>query len=267
MAKIQETIIDLTEFTLLKEFNRFSQTDTWLRLLRSAVWKESGRACVFGGALRDLMIHHEGASPRDIDVVVESREIVDKFREYPFKKTSVSSTGMGGVRLTHRAGHVCDVWLLATTFAFTCSSELRVEYSELPKTTFLNTEAVAVVLGASDGEPVVYEHGFFDALRTRTVEINFEENPNELGCLTRALVTAHRCKFDIGPKLVRYIVEKSSKNSVADIMDFQFTHYGEEVCSKEVVSLMVDRACKHVQLSDGDVRPLAAARELTVVNG
>lgn len=77
----------------------------------------------------------------------------------------------------------------------------------MPKTTFLNVEAAAVELATVHGKSRrIYTHGFFEALADRTLEINFEENPFPALCVVRALITAARLQFLIGPKLSKYLV-------------------------------------------------------------
>jgi hypothetical protein len=71
-----------------------------------------------------------------------------------------------------------DVWPLGDTWAL---RQFRIgsgDFESLTRTTFLNVEGVIVDLSAPQrGRRRVYASGFFEALQTRVLDINLEENP------------------------------------------------------------------------------------------
>ena len=68
----------------------------------------------------------------------------------------------------------------------------------MPKTTFLNVEAVAVELNPRPTRSrKLYESGFFEGVATETIEINLEENPFPDLCVARSLLTAALAVVDL----------------------------------------------------------------------
>jgi hypothetical protein len=159
---------------------------------------------------------------RDIDLVLGIND--DSWHSSISKHYDVLLNNFGGCRIRTQQ-QTFDMWSLYSTWAFQTDKSLLPSFSELPKTTFLNVEAIAVEVDSEGQVHEVYEHGFFDALRTRIVEINYESNPSPYTAVTRALVTAHRLKFAIGPRLTAFIAGCQPLLSVEEAEQFQLSHY------------------------------------------
>jgi hypothetical protein len=183
-------------------------------------------AVLFGGTLRDLMVYGLSKPPRDVDLViadVTTDELANVFADSMSKRTR-----FGGLHL-RSGGWMFDVWPLSETWAFRQLGypALRHDFASLPRTTFLNVEAVAVEVATPHGKTRrIHSHGFFEALSNRTVEINFEDNPFPALCVVRSLVTAARLQFSIGPKLSQYLVHYSRIFSAEELVQVQISHYG-----------------------------------------
>src|SRR5438552_3201470 len=132
-------------------------------------------AFVFGGALRDLMLRRRRSLPRDLDIVVEDLRspVFDRL----FGPHIRRKTRFGGYHLSVH-GWKFDLWPLAETWAFREGFVHDIAFENLPKTTFLNIEAIAVRLDTRRFRArEVYASGFFEALLEKKIEINLEENP------------------------------------------------------------------------------------------
>jgi hypothetical protein len=112
-------------------------------------------------------------------------------------------TRFGGLHLA-AGGMPFDVWPLEQTWAFQTGQGQEPSFAELPRTTFLNVEAVVAEI-TGPGAGTIHDGGAFEAALSRTLEINFEPNPSPLQCVVRSLVTAARLEFAIGPRLARYL--------------------------------------------------------------
>jgi hypothetical protein len=191
-----------------------------LRTIKDRSW----RAVLFGGVPRDLYLMGPATVPRDVDVVVENvatERIADVFKGHVRRRTR-----FGGLVLNFGGWRV-DVWPLDTTWAFREQVVLKVDVAELPRTTFLDVEAIAVELASGPGRSRnVYERGFFDAMSRRVVEINLEENPYPDLCIVRSLLVASKIDFAIGPRLAGYIAFHSKKFDVDALVHAQAAHYG-----------------------------------------
>lgn len=178
---------------------------------------------LFGGVVRDLMLSGSSISPRDVDLVVSTVDLKDVTAA--FSESLTRRNRFGGLHLRIHGWHF-DVWPLAQTWAFHQKIVPSPSFANLPKTTFLNIEAVAVRLDTEEGRyREIHSHGFFEAVETRTLEINSEANPYPLLCVLRALVMAAKLRFAIGPRLAAYIAEHASSSSIEDLMRVQWEHY------------------------------------------
>ena len=179
---------------------------TWKKPLRDVIEtieRERWRAVIFGGVIRDLAVFGPTERPRDVDIVLAGASTHEI--ERIFGAWIVRRTRFGGVRLRVDKW-MFDIWDVSSTWGIN-QLGLDPNFGELPKTTFLNVEAVAAEISANPGrERKIYSSVFFKALEERIVNINFEENPFPALCVVRSLITAARLDFDIGRALAEYIV-------------------------------------------------------------
>jgi hypothetical protein len=185
----------------------------------------AGPAFIFGGVLRDLMLHGSSISPRDVDVVVGTVDLTDV--RAVFSENLTHTNRFGGLHLRVGGWHF-DVWPLARTWALSQKIVVPSTFEALPRTTFLNVEAVAARLDTEDWQyREIFSHGFFESMLSRTVEINCAPNPYPALCVLRSLMIAARLNFAIGPNLVDYILSYSRELGVDALMHTQWEHYGQ----------------------------------------
>jgi hypothetical protein len=170
--------------------------------LRSRGWS----AALFGGSLRDLVVGRAPVAPRDFDVVVAG--VTVEALEEVFATHVRRRTRFGGLHLLVE-GMPFDVWPLEQTWAFQACPGLDRSFAMLPRTTFLNVEAVAAEI-TGPGSGMIHEAGAFAAVLSRTLEINLEPNPSPLQCVLRSLTTAARLGYAIGPRLAHYLAAQGA---------------------------------------------------------
>lgn len=208
-----------------------SKTDDRKGLIRNTLGelRDSGSSVyIFGGMLRDLLA---GLTPRDVDLVVGDDVASDL--DAQLSRWRPRRNRYGGLNFKND-GWEFDLWALGKTWAFhnyPVGSVLETSFSALPQTTFLNVEAVAMQLWPSDHSKSrnVFEHGFFSAFRTKTVEINYELNPAPEYCVVRSLLVAQKLSFKLGPRLVKYIAKHANKYTIQEFARLQGRHYGKPV--------------------------------------
>ncbi|WP_257461847.1 hypothetical protein [Archangium lipolyticum] len=224
-----------------------------LRRAREHDW----RVFVFGGTLRDLLTHPETATPRDLDLVV-SGTTSDRLRSV-FSSEVMRVTRFGGLHLNLHEQPV-DIWTLDSTWAFRERLVAGCDFADLPKTTFLNVEAVVAELTEQPGRPrTVYSQGFFRGIQERQVEINLEHNPFPSLCVVRALITAQRLQFSLGPRLVRFILHHGMRTPLEELEAVQLPHYGHiRLDRHELHSLL---GSMREQASTLKVRPVSLPRK------
>jgi hypothetical protein len=114
-------------------------------------------------------------------------------------------TRFGGLIL-NLGGWRVDVWPLHETWGFRAGLVSNATLENLPRTTFLNIDSLAVDLWAPPRKVRrIYDNGFFEGAIERVVEINLEENPRPAASVAQALAIASQLRFAIGPKLVRFV--------------------------------------------------------------
>jgi len=232
----------------LYEAKRWSQSDdesrrrTGAESLRSALQtfrKQPWDSYIFGGLLRDLAYYGAySAFPRDLDIVVND-ESIDAIAD-AFGKSEEDRNRFGGLALDFDGWKV-DIWALEETWAFKQQPSFfkgAKAIEALPKTTFLNVEAIAVELNPSPGQArKIYEHNFFDALQQQTLDINFELNPYPDFCLLRTFLTAFELRFALSFPLLQYIWDHVQDDDIDSLVDrlvaLQSENYGTVRLSRE----------------------------------
>jgi len=207
-------------------------------------------AFLCGGAARDILLSHnyKPIIPRDLDIVLEYADlnkVADSFADYVKKWNSY-----GGLSIQIK-DYSLDLWLLSETWA---SKEKNVEvnsFVDFPKTTFLDIDAVAVQLFKRKRQKrKIYSKGFFEAILKKTIEINFEDNPNPAMCIVRSLRIANKFKFAIGPKLARYIAHYANQIELEEILRLYRIRYQPTGSSIEEIGCHIETIKKQIRVSN-----------------
>ncbi len=218
--------IDRLRSTLRKQVSKFVASQTGIRQPLRPIFdkiRQKGRtAFLFGGALRDLIIHGLKENPRDLDIVVS--KMTPELEKY-LSKYLEKRTRFGGFQVCISRWDF-DIWALGDTWAFRENHFSGKAFSDLPKTTFLDIQAVVAELIPKPGAPRrIYSNGFFEAVLKRTIDINFEDNPFPKLCVLTALMTARKLDFTVAPRLTKYILHHVERLELEELVDLQQRHY------------------------------------------
>ena len=179
-------------------------------------------------------------TPRDLDIIFGyvSREELATL----FSGDVKGETGLGGLKLEVRDWSI-DMWPLQDTWAFKENKISGKGFSDYPKTTFLDVDAVAIELFSTRKQKrKIYSEGFFEAISSKTIELNFEGNPAPAKCIVRALQMARKFNFAIGPKLARYMASYVRRMEIEELaqiyqhryMSARVTAEGLHNCMKNI---------------------------------
>jgi hypothetical protein len=200
---------------------------------------------IFGGTLRDLMVHGTASTPRDVDLVVDGVSVEDLYKL--FSDVFVRRTRFGGLHLNVE-GWMIDVWPLSQTWGL---RELRIgsrDFEALTRTTFLNVESIIIdLVPMGKGGRRIHASGFFEAVQTHTLDINLEENPFPELAAIRALITASKLGYHLSERLAKYVVYQTNKTPLEEFVDIQLKHYG----SARFDANMINRWSKIIQRQIG----------------
>jgi len=230
----EQLAIDDLKDLLRREVALFCQHDK--RKWKSEIWKtidelktQKWPAVFFGGTLRSLLIsrlaRNRFGRPRDVDIVLSGIRLDDI--RLQFDKYFSRETRFGGIQLL-RNNWQLDLWPLDRTFAFH-GTNTEPQFDDLPGTTFLNIEAIAIDVWPHIGKGRVIYSGddqFFKGILSHTIEVNNEDNPFPPLCVARSLVIASHLQWKIGPRLLKYIRNHGATLSDQEFEDVQRKHYG-----------------------------------------
>ena len=179
-------------------------------------------AFLCGGAVRNLLLCNNSI-PRDLDIILGyvSRERLETL----FPDHIKGETSLGGLKLQVKDWSI-DMWLIQDTWAFKNGKVTGKGFSDYPKITFLNIDAIAIQLFSKKRQKrEIYSKGFFEAIAERTIELNFEENPAPAECIVRALRIANKFKFVIGPRLARYMISYTNQMEIEELAEIYQRRY------------------------------------------
>jgi len=200
-----------------------------LRVFLADLQHECEDVYLFGGAVRDWMIFGSRFVPRDLDVVVSGGDMT-RLRDR-FQSLIRRQNRFGGLRLSV-AGFPIDLWELSDTWAIREGFVQDFSVQGLVRTAFLNLDAVAFRYGREASPHAIEQAGFFDAVSQRLLELNLEAAPSPAHCIVHALALAEKTGYDIGPKLLAYIVRHAEcvVNELETIQQqrFGFIRYDQE---------------------------------------
>jgi hypothetical protein len=179
-------------------------------------------AFVCGGTVRNMLLSNNSI-PRDLDIIlgyVSRDQLENLFPGHIKEKTS-----LGGLKFQVKDWSI-DMWPIQDTWAFKEGKVTGKGISDYPKITFLNIDAIAIQLFSKRRRKrEIYSKGFFEAIASRTIELNFEENPAPRECIVRALRIAKKFKFVIGPRLARYMISYANRMGVEELAEIYKRRY------------------------------------------
>lgn len=207
-------------------------------------------AFLFGGAARDILLsnNYNPIIPRDLDIVLsyaDLNKVADSFVDSDKRWNCY-----GGVSIQIKDWSL-DLWRLPETWAFKEKFVGVKGFVDLPRTTFLDINAVAVQLFKRKGQKrEIYSKGFFEAILKKTIEINLEDNPNPAICIVRSLRIATKFNFAIGTKLAKYIEHYANRIELEEILRLYQNRYQPTGLSIDELDNYIKAIRQHVRVSD-----------------
>lgn len=204
---------------------------TALREIREDARKNQWEAFLFGGVPRTFWISGPSARVRDFDLVFRDDAFVELSEVY--SKRILRTNRFGGIKMEIN-GIDIDAWPLSSTWAFRQGLVTQPSFENLPRTTFLNIDSIAVELAPTRGKPRrLFEFGFFRALRNQMLEICLKANPFPELCAIRSLRLSATLGFGFSTDLARYVLEIIEAGSVDVLREIQLQHYGRIWCDRD----------------------------------
>lgn len=189
---------------------------------------------VVGGTSRDVYL---GKEFRDVDLMIDA--LADGFDVLNVQLSApsmVSRNQFGGLKIKTDTSSV-DLWTVKKTLAFRDLG--AVPSAQLfPKTTFLDIDSL--VVGLISGS--VYEHGFFNAVASKTIELNWVRSKGLHYNILRSFRIAKRHGFAIGPKLAEFVLAAMDRGvSPEQLTEVQHKIYGDSFISREDIDQLMKK--------------------------
>lgn len=215
--------------TLKKRVDRFLSSDRYSREeIREVIEAISplGDMAIFGGAIRDLGLRGNEYFPRDVDMVVATKDIDSLDRSLArFNKTK---NRFGGYRLS-LGRWKADLWPLHLTWAFREDYFSGNGFRDLLKTTFFDWDAVLYELSTGS---IVALDGYLERLRSGVVDLNFEPNPNPIGATVRILRFCISGNGRLAPRLTHYLHSRLLNFNVTELILAERGGYEEPILTE-----------------------------------
>ncbi len=197
-------------------------------------------AYLVGGFLRDLLTARSSPTPRDFDLVVHGcsfKQLNSVFRDFPSRKNRFGGLNLRcSVEISGRhqlqGEFLLDVWRLEDTWGIR-NRDFEPTMDAFVRTPFLNIDSIAVSVSPDRADFRVFEHGFFDSLEKRCIEINYIDNPYPALCAARAMILAVQLDFCLGIEVCSFIREVASRFNADEFCAAHMSHYGFLMFSSE----------------------------------
>ncbi len=243
--------INKMERILRERLGRFVSTDSkqhypQLYSMFEYIRDKNYPAFLCGGAVRNMLLSNKNI-PRDLDIILGyiSKEHLEKL----FPNNIKGKTSLGGLKLQVKDWSI-DIWSIQDTWAFRDGKFGGISFSDYPKITFLDIEAIAIQLFSKGRKKrEIYSKGFFESISKKTIEINYEENPAPAECIIRALHIANEYKFLIGPKLAHYIVSHTNRIEIEELVEIYKCRYNSTTINTEVLHNCLNRIKAQIYVS------------------
>lgn len=199
----------------------------------------SGDVYLFGGIIRDIALLGRRGFNSDIDLVIEGNW--SHFVSY-LESLNAHKNKFGGYRLMVGEWPV-DIWNAEETWAIKKGLVQYKGISSLTETTVLNWDAILMDWRTRN---FIYRKNYFEDIRSRTLDIVLEENPNPLGMFVRVL--RHLCLKNakkISPAAARYLAKNTKKYSYDEIKSCEINSYNDSM-----IELPIYRFFEHIDTSE-----------------
>jgi len=189
-----------------------------------------GDVYLFGGVLRDLALTGNRGFNSDIDIVVDG----DWAELIPYiESKGASKNKFGGYRL-EVDNWPFDIWRAKDTWAIRQGLVKYRGVNSLTSTTILNWDAILMNWRT---RKFVYRKGYFQELRSRSLDIVLEDNPNPLGMAVRVFRNILlRDAKRISPDAVRFLANSAKTYSFEQLKESEFRSYGNCFIQSRVYS-------------------------------
>ncbi len=182
---------------------------------------------VFSGAIRDFLLGYRDL--RDLDMVIKN---INKI-EIPLSilgRCRIKKNSFGGYKI-HSGNLTIDVWDLNNTWGIQKENK-KGNILSLLDSAFFNFSAIVYDYRR---KKFIYKEDFLKFLENKTLEVVYENNPNQGLCIINSLYYNKKYGFPIGKSLAKWIRDHYSND--IDFRMVQNRHFGRVLYSNDEIRL------------------------------
>lgn len=184
---------------------------------------------IFSGIIRDFFLKRY-EKPRDFDFVIQNyirpNENISKFLRDP--EVNYKRNSFKGIKIKDKNGLIIDAWILHDTWGIKNKGIKNPTPESLLQTVFFNFSAIAYDLR---NRKFIYDNTFVDFLKTRIIDIVYEENPNIPLCLFNFFHYALKFGYKLSSRIINWI-RKNYREDI-DFDKVQKSHMGKIIYNSE----------------------------------
>lgn len=192
---------------------------------------KSQRIYVLSGIIRDFFLNQASNKIRDLDFVVENdlRQLIT-YREYLSNSLNVRSNSFKGLKIHINGLPTIDIWKISDTWGIKHKQIKRPTINDLINSVFFNFSAITYDL---TNRKFIYSQSFVDFLRTKELDIVYDENPNIPLCFFNIFYYVKEYDLGISQNLKKWMKQKY--DSEIDFDSVQIRHNGKIMYSSSVI--------------------------------
>lgn len=173
------------------------------------------------GVIRDYFLGKHGVL-RDLDLVIKRGVKINDYRKYLLDNyTTIKLNSFKGVKLISPTGPNVDLWQLENTWGIRHKGIKSPTPEELINTVFFNFSAITYDF---NNRKFIFNHHFVDFLKTRVIDIVYEENPNIPLCLFNIFYYSKTLDLDISSQVRKWI--RTNLSRIINFDNVQKKHLG-----------------------------------------
>lgn len=180
---------------------------------------------LFGGTVRDILLHGPARPPRDLDIVLDAASFEEFASIFPAKLRKRNR--FGGIKCDFKAVEI-DAWPLESTWALRKGFRSGSGFEVLPSTAFFNLDAIVAEIAPQRWQKRrIFESGFLDGVVRRQIDCNLELTDFPELNVVRGFVFAQKTGFHFSNRFCRFLVESVVRQQRNDFANCQLDHYGK----------------------------------------
>lgn len=194
-------------------------------------YEKSNSLYLLSGVNRDYIMNYHEKRIRDIDFVIDSKNVISNttLKTYKGKKNT-----FGGAKLQIN-GISVDVWQLKKTWGI-IDGNMKPNVESLLKSVFFNCTAIVYDVAKRS---FFADDSFYDFLNSRILDIVYENNPNKPLCVVNSFYYKKKYKLKFSERLTNWLIE--TDKFIDDYEDAEIIHFNKIIFTNKEIKRKINQ--------------------------